>query len=92
MIRQIRLSDMSEREKDSAILTLSALAKAQYELLHELADRSPYAKRRMEKLVETHEPRLAFLERAYVRGLNREWADNDVRRNEVFWNQLEDRA
>ncbi len=85
MSRQVRLSEFTDREKDAALLVLSGFARAQGELLRELAERSPYAKRRLGELLATYEPRMAFLERAYVREVARRPAERQVRRNDGFW-------
>ena len=89
MSRQVRLSELTDREKDTAILTLSGFARSQGELLRELAERSPYAKRRLGELLETYAPRMAFLERAYVRELARGLEQRRIRQNDGIWDRLE---
>lgn len=83
MTRQIRLGDLTEREKDTAILVLAGYSRRLKELLEEIAEKNGYARRRVEALLKEYEPKLGFLERAYSRSVSgpreitREAARND---------------
>lgn len=85
MTRYIRLSELSDREKDRTIQVLSGLLKAQGKVLAELAASNPYARRRVEELDEHRGDRLAFLDRVYVREEESKLEERRAERNAAKW-------
>ncbi len=89
MSRMVRLSALTDREKDSTILVLSGLAREQRALLEDLSSKSYYAKRKLDELTQVYQTRLGFLERIYVREDEENVLARQARRNDGFWDRLE---
>ena len=89
MTREVRLSDMTEREKDTALLVLSGYSRKLKALLEELAERNGYVRHRLDDLLKEYEPRLGFLERTYSRAIlvPSELAREATRNNRI-WAEL----
>ena len=66
MTREVRLGDLTEREKENALLTLQGALKDLRSRVEEASERSYAARRILKEWSHRYEERLGFLERAYV--------------------------
>lgn len=88
MTRRIPLGDLSERAKENALLTLQGALKDLRSRLEDAAERSPTVRRVLQDWSRRYEPRLAFLERAYVREGEGARRERETARNDLVWKSL----
>ena len=91
MSREVRLADLTEREKENALLTLQGALKDLRSRLDEAAERSPAARRVLKDWSHRYEERLGFLERAYVREVAGRRLQRQAAHNDRVWATMETR-
>jgi len=91
MRRQVRLADLTEREKENALLTLHGALKDLRSRLEKAAERSPAARRVLKDWSESYEGRLGFLERAYIREVAGRQLERQAAHNDRVWATMEAR-
>jgi hypothetical protein len=89
MTREVRLDDLTEREKENALLTLQGALKDLRAGLDEAAERSPVARKLLRDWSRRYEPRFGFLERVYVRQLASQEVERKAARNDRLWHAAE---
>jgi hypothetical protein len=89
MAREVRLGDLSEREKDSTILVLAGYSRRLRTVLEDEAKRNGRVRRELDKLTDEYAPRLAFLERTYIRAtVPRDETARTAARMEAYWAEV----
>jgi hypothetical protein len=92
MRREVRLADLTEREKENALLTLQGALKDLRSRIEKAAERSPTARRVLKDWSHRYEERLGFLERAYTREVASRQLERQAARNDRVWASMEARS
>lgn len=89
MTREVRLGDLTEREKENALLTLQGALKDLRSRLERASERSPTARRILKEWAARYEERLGFLERAYLREVAERQLERRAAHNDRVWASME---
>jgi hypothetical protein len=86
MPRTVNVDDLTDREKDNAILILAGYSKALRDLLEDAATHNYHVKHELEEILQSYGPRLGFLERAWVRAVaDPRETQRQAQRNDRRW-------